>query len=220
MALSKETILQATNKGMAVFRHYIPFPFQVGRNFLNPLYKDKHASCNVFFDWRNDCYRLKDFGNDDYSGDCFAFVGKLCGLDCNRPADFIQILEKIDNDLHLGLADGKDYKPLTIASASSKHTPVIPSIQKPTSMPLKKGRPYNIIQKNFTQHRLIAGSCRPLRVLFIRCWPFLFFNLSSNINQIINLQTYPNKMCLNQGRCCVGGFNFFRVGLLKPIQLH
>jgi len=50
MALSKETLLQATNKGMAVFQHFIPFPFKVGRNFLNPLYKDKNASCNVFFD--------------------------------------------------------------------------------------------------------------------------------------------------------------------------
>ena len=29
-------------------------------------------------------YKMKDFGNDDYSGDCFAFVGKLNGLDCNR----------------------------------------------------------------------------------------------------------------------------------------
>ena len=107
MALSKETTLQATNKGMAVFRHFISFPFQVGRNFLNPLYADKNASCNVFFDRRNDCYRLKDFGNDDYSGDCFALVGKLSGLDCNRSAEFMQILERINNELHLGLSDGK-----------------------------------------------------------------------------------------------------------------
>jgi hypothetical protein len=154
MALSKETILQATNKGMAVFRHFIPFPFQVGRNFLNPLYQDKHASCNVFFDRRNDCYRLKDFGNDDYSGDCFAFVGKLCGLDCNRPADFMQILEKVDNDLHLGLTDGKDYKPLTIGSASSKQKPINQALQTPTPVPQKKGRPYNIIQKDFSSQEL------------------------------------------------------------------
>src|SRR5665648_283984 len=99
MALSKEILLQATNKGMAVFQHFIPFPFKVGRNFLNPLYQDKNASCNVFFDRRNDCYRLKDFGNDNYSGDCFAFVGKLCDLDCNRPIEFMQILEQINNCL-------------------------------------------------------------------------------------------------------------------------
>ena len=147
MALSKEILLQATNKGMAVFQHFIPFPFQVGRNFLNPLYQDKNASCNVFFDRRNDCYRLKDFGNDNYSGDCFAFVGKLCGLDCNRPAEFMQILEQINNKLHLGLAAGKDYKPLAIASP--KRASIVPDVQIPTPVPLKKGRPYKVVQKKF-----------------------------------------------------------------------
>ena len=44
MALCKELILEVTNKGMGAFRHYIPFPFQDGRNFLNPLYPDKKAS--------------------------------------------------------------------------------------------------------------------------------------------------------------------------------
>jgi len=152
MALSKEIILQATNKGMSVFRHFIPFPFQVGRNFLNPLYADKNASCNVFFDRRNDFYRLKDFGNDDYSGDCFAFVGKLSGLDCNRPAEFMQILERINNELHLGLSYGKDYKPLPIAS--SKHTSVVSAVQIPTSVPQTKGRPYKVVQRNFSQQEL------------------------------------------------------------------
>jgi hypothetical protein len=152
MALSKETLLQATNKGIAVFRHFIPFPFQVGRNFLNPLYADKNASCNVFFDRRNDCYRLKDFGNDGYSGDCFALVGKLSGLDCNRPAEFMQILERINNELQLGLSDRKDYKPHPVCS--TKHIPVIPAVQTATSVPQKKGRPYKVIQRNFTQQEL------------------------------------------------------------------
>ena len=114
--------------------------------------RDKNASCNVFFDRRNDCYRLKDFGNDDYSGDCFAFVGKLSGLDCNRPAEFIQILERINNELHLGLTDGKDYMPHSVCS--TKHTPAIPAVQTATSVPLKKGRPYNVAQKNFSQQEL------------------------------------------------------------------
>ncbi|MDR1610660.1 MAG: bifunctional DNA primase/helicase, partial [Candidatus Symbiothrix sp.] len=80
--LNKETILKLTDNGMAVFKRYIPCQWRVGRNFLNPLYDDKKASCNVYFDRRNGCYRLKDFGNDDYSGDCFSFVGKLKGFDC------------------------------------------------------------------------------------------------------------------------------------------
>ncbi len=145
MALSKETILRATDKGMAVFRHYIPVPFQVGKNFLNPLYEDKHASCNVYFDRRNDCYRMKDFGNDDYSGDCFAFVGKLCGQDCNRPAEFMRILEKINNDLHLCLAPVKDSKQIV------RQRPFVSSVVTvPTPVPVKKGRPYTFVQKPFS----------------------------------------------------------------------
>lgn len=153
MALSKEIILQVTNKGMAVFRHYIPFSFQVGRNFLNPLYLDKNASCNVFFDRRNDCYRLKDFGNEDYSGDCFFFVGKLSGLDCNKPSEFILILEKINNDLHLGLSGGRGFRPSEIHS--QKHS-VPNQVSQPASpAPFSKTRKYNVIRKNFSKHELI-----------------------------------------------------------------
>ncbi|MDR0231408.1 MAG: AAA family ATPase [Dysgonamonadaceae bacterium] len=151
MVLSKENILRATDKGMAVFRHFIPIPFQVGRNFLNPLYADKNASCNVFFDRRNDCYRMKDFGNDDYSGDCFAFVGKLCGLDCKNPVEFMQILEKINNELHLGLADNKGNKQ---TSNLSKRLPISPVVTQPSFVPVKKARPYNIIPKSFSQSEL------------------------------------------------------------------
>lgn len=82
--MNKEDILLLTDKGLAVFKHYIPFPFKLGRNFLNPLYKDSKASCNVYFDRRSGMYKMKDFGNDDYSGDCFALVGKLNGLNCKE----------------------------------------------------------------------------------------------------------------------------------------
>ena len=149
MALSKETILRATDKGMSVFRHYIPVPIQVGKNFLNPLYEDKHASCNVYFDRRNDTYRMKDFGNDDYSGDCFAFVGKLCRLDCNRPAEFMQILEKINCDLHLGLTPVKENKQIVRQRPS-----VSPVVPLPTPVPVKKAKPYTFIQKPFSSEEL------------------------------------------------------------------
>ena len=105
--LSKDALLSRTNNGLDVFRHYIPGSWRVGRNFLNPLYKDTKPSCNVYLDRRSRQYRLKDFGNDDYSGDCFAFVGRLFSLDCARPEDFIKILRIIDSDLHLGLESGQ-----------------------------------------------------------------------------------------------------------------
>ena len=101
--LNKDEILRRTNSGLDVFKCYIPGQWRVGRNFLNPLYEDRKASCNIYFDRRNDCYRLKDFGNDAYSGDCFDIVGKLKGLDCSQPKDFIEILQTINRDLYLGI---------------------------------------------------------------------------------------------------------------------
>lgn len=46
--MNKDDILRLTDRGMAIFKHYLPTPFRVRRNFLNPLYEDKHASCNIY----------------------------------------------------------------------------------------------------------------------------------------------------------------------------
>ena len=70
--LNKDELLRRTNSGLDVFKHYIPVQWKTGRNFLNPLYEDRKASCNVYFDRRNSVYKIKDFGNDEYSGDCFS----------------------------------------------------------------------------------------------------------------------------------------------------
>lgn len=114
--LRKEEILSRTNNGLSVFKHYIPGNWRIGRNFLNPLYEDKKVSCNIYFDRRSGIYKLKDFGNDSYSGDCFFFVGQLKGLDCSNAIDFIAILETIDRDLGLGVACGN---PIPVISSSS-----------------------------------------------------------------------------------------------------
>lgn len=101
--VKKEEILARTSNGLDVFRHYLPVKWRVGRNFLNPLYADSKASCNVYYDRRSDTYRMKDFGNGDYSGDCFFLVAKLKGLDCRNAADFVEVLHTIDRELCLGL---------------------------------------------------------------------------------------------------------------------
>jgi len=49
---------------------------------------------------------MKDFGDDAYSGDCFEIVGKLNGLNCSNSKDFVEILQTINCDLHLGMDDG------------------------------------------------------------------------------------------------------------------
>ena len=101
--LSKDELLKRTNNGLDVFRYYIPGGWRVGRNFLNPFYDDHKASCNIYFDRKSGSYRFKDFGNDDFSGDCFFLVGKLKGLDCENSKEFVKIIQTINHDLNLGL---------------------------------------------------------------------------------------------------------------------
>ena len=145
--LSKDEILRRTNNGLDVFRHYIPVQWRTGRNFLNPLYEDRKASCNVYFDRHNGTYRIKDFGNDEYSGDCFFFVGRLKGLDCNRGTDFVEILKTINHDMSLRL-ESSDYP-----YPEQSNIPVSPkSISTPGDTP--KSKPYHIIQQKFSQKEL------------------------------------------------------------------
>ena len=98
----KEEILEHTNRGLEVFSFYMPIDFVPKRNFRNPLYEDKRASCNIYFDTRSKCYRMKDFGNEMYSGDCFWFAAAIQGLDIRR--DFMKVLKMIINDLQLNIS--------------------------------------------------------------------------------------------------------------------
>ena len=108
--IRKDDILRATDKGIHVFRHYLGKDFKVGKNFLNPFYRDTKASCNIYYDRKAGVFKMKDFGNEEYSGDCFELVGRLNGLDCRNPKDFIEIMRTIDRDLCLGLSrnDGSE----------------------------------------------------------------------------------------------------------------
>jgi hypothetical protein len=148
--LNKQTILDRTNNGFEIFRYYVDAEWRLGKNFRNPLYDDKKASCNIYFDRRTSVYRFKDFGNDSYSGDCFLYVGFLKGLDCNNARDFIEILEIINRDLHLGLSAGNDNNTSLVVSMSPKPIretkPVL--LQKP-EMP-KKTKPYSVVQQVFS----------------------------------------------------------------------
>ncbi len=94
--MNKEAILQVTDRGLSVFRHYLSVRFRVGKKFLNPLYKDTKASCNIYYDQKHARYKMKDFGNYEYSGDCFELVGKMTGLSCRQPKEFVEIMRIID----------------------------------------------------------------------------------------------------------------------------
>jgi len=103
--LKKDEILERTNNGLNVFKHYISGNWRIGRNFLNPLYQDNKASCNIYFDRYSGVYKMKDFGNDQFSGDCFFLVGQMNGLNCNNTNEFVEIMRIIDRDLSLGLSE-------------------------------------------------------------------------------------------------------------------
>ena len=97
----KEEILEHTNRGLEVFSFYMPIDFVPKRNFRNPLYEDKRASCNIYLDTKSQCYRMKDFGNEAYSGDCFWFAATMLGLDVR--SDFKKVLLTIIQDLNLNI---------------------------------------------------------------------------------------------------------------------
>ena len=97
----KEEILEHTNRGLEIFCFYMPIDFVPKRNFRNPLYKDKRPSCNIYLDTKSQCYRMKDFGNEAYSGDCFWFAATMLGLDVR--SDFKKVLLTIIQDLNLNI---------------------------------------------------------------------------------------------------------------------
>ena len=107
--IRKDDILKMTEKGISVFRYYLPVDFKVGKNFLNPFYKDTKASCNIYYERKAGVFKMKDFGNEDYSGDCFELVGRLNGLNSKEPKEFVEIMEIINRDLHLGLSAHEVY---------------------------------------------------------------------------------------------------------------
>lgn len=82
MALNKDSVLNATNKGLDVFKHFIGSRFsKVGKSFKSPFYQDSRASCYVYFDNKSGIYKFKDFGDSEYSGDCFFMVAKIFALE-------------------------------------------------------------------------------------------------------------------------------------------
>lgn len=160
--LKKEEILARTNNGLDIFRHYLPVKWRVGRNFLNPLYEDHKASCNVYYDRRSGTYKMKDFGNGDFSGDSFFLVARLKGLDCKNAADFVEVLETIDRELCLGIGGGMP----PVTPGQEQGTPRVVKWEEETVHEGKgedtetfpggqwKPRPYRATDKPFTEREL------------------------------------------------------------------
>ena len=147
----KEEILSRTNKGLDVFCFYMPIDFVLKRNFRNPLYDDRRASCNIYLDNKSSCYRMKDFGNDAYSGDCFWFAATMLGLDVRK--DFVKVLETINRDLQLNICiERKEH--------SNPHTMMMkpckpPLVQPPNQLKKMEGKKwYKLIEQSFNVKEL------------------------------------------------------------------
>lgn len=146
----KEEILQRTNRGLDIFYFYMPIDFVPKRNFRNPLYDDKRASCNIYLDGKSDCYRMKDFGNDLYSGDCFWFAATMQGLDAHT--EFMQVLETIIRDLQLSIS---------LPGKARSIAPVIksPALPRPSSgekPPKNKGQ-FSLVEQPYRMEELPFG---------------------------------------------------------------
>jgi hypothetical protein len=171
--LNKDVLLSRTNNGLDVFKHYISGQWRVGRNFHNPLYEDRKASCNIYFDRRSQTYKMKDFGNDFYSGDCFDIVGKIKDLDCNNPKDFIEILRTINRDLSLGIDENDDSFVVSVSLPESKRK------KQPDNIPIpsqKKEKPYSAVSQSFsvkekdfwTQYGITAEILKTYKVVSLK----------------------------------------------------
>lgn len=141
---TRDEILAKTDGGLQVFKFYMPFDFRLKKNFKNPLYDDHNASCNIFFSQRYGVYLMKDFGNDNYSGDCFKFAAAMIGLDVN--SDFRQVLNRIISDLHL---------PVQAESKYVRYVPT-PMPPMPTPKPFKKPtvKRYDFTEKAWSHSEL------------------------------------------------------------------
>ncbi len=142
----KEEILLRTNKGLEIFCFYMPIDFVIKRNFRNPLYDDKRASCNIYLDRKSDCYRMKDFGNDAYSGDCFWFAATMIGLDVKK--DFVKVLETIIRDLQLNIYIGKQEH---FEQRAMIMKPPKPPISQPADQPklMEEKKWFKLIEQSF-----------------------------------------------------------------------
>jgi hypothetical protein len=106
MSLTKEKVLEKTRNGYDVFCHYLGSSLTApNKAFKNPFYSDTKASCYVYADKHTKIFKIKDFGDPEFSGDCFFLVGKIKKLSCDDKHDFIAILKLINTDLRLDLDD-------------------------------------------------------------------------------------------------------------------
>lgn len=94
----KQSILDKTNNGWDVFVRFFGEQCQ-NHTFRNIYRGDTRRSCTLYL--RRGRYCLTDFGDRDWSGDCFHIVAKIQQL--NLQTQFVDVLKIIDKELSLDL---------------------------------------------------------------------------------------------------------------------
>ena len=148
--LDKNKVLSSTRDGLDIFKHYLPGDWRVGRNFKNPFYEDTKPSCNIYFDRRSGMYRMKDFGDSHYDGDCFSIVGKIKSLDCTK--DFTEILKQINEEMNLGLEKGYDLPQSRYSSKTKTENRNENAIKEKEQS--YNPKPYSVFERSFTQKEI------------------------------------------------------------------
>lgn len=209
--MNKDEILRMTNGGLNVFRRYVPGDWREGKNFINPFYKDTHASFSIYKDKKTGDYRMKDFGNPDYSGDCFALVALLEGRRCSDKADFVAVMEKISNDLNLAVPAKSSYLPSSRRISATAERPLTASeldwwakfgitadvlqryhVSAVSEIAFPQGRKKaTAAEPVFLYH--FTGSGQSTRKLYAPCSLHRFFYLSKYDNQYFGFEQLPSK---------------------------
>ena len=130
----------------------------------NPLRGDKHASLGFMYN-QSGKLRMKDFGDDLYTGDVYDIVGLQLGLNSNNPRDFIRICNTIIENVYL---HHFNYIPTPTTSIPTiKHTKtieVVPREYNNNDFHYWKYIPYNIL-KSFVipvKHLFVNNSNYPM----------------------------------------------------------
>ena len=142
----KIQILNKTRQGLDVFHHYIDFKFSSDKKFKNPLYHDTKASCSIHLSKKTGIYMMKDFGDLEYSGDCFWFVARLLNMDMKN--DFVQILRRINDDMGLGIF----FDSAQSWSGGHRYGTTLPrpAVREQQELPEKQQEPQSLSQPNIT----------------------------------------------------------------------
>ena len=155
-------ILRRTDGGLDVFIHYLTEKC-LERVFSNPYREDSHPSCRLYCNKMNDGtqqYYLNDFGDSSFSGNCFAFVGKITHV--NPRTDFVQILKIIDKELNLGIFNScaRIYKIAAKVKANIKYRKPVTVInfdykcKTPTSQNIQFWAKYGIDERTLQRYNV------------------------------------------------------------------